>query len=261
VVALGQNDNGQCDVSNWTDIIQVAAGRYHTVGLKADGTVVTVGYDNYGQCDVANWADIVQVTAGYFSTAGLESDGTVVAVGRNDYGQCNVSGWTDIVQVSAGWGYTVGLKADGTVLVAGAEVELAKWNLGDTTRYLTISGTTGGEVTLPGAGTYPCYIGRVLNLAVKPEDGYRFVNWTGDVGTIARANAAQTTITMNGDYSITANFGETPAVNWALLGGILGAAAIMGLAILFVRRSRAARTRKSMSKTGHSRKRLASNNK
>ena len=46
----------------------------------------------------------------------------------------------------------------------------------------------------------------------EADEGYRFVNWTGDVGTIANVNAASTTITMNGDYSITANFEEEEAV-------------------------------------------------
>ena len=36
--------------------------------------------------------------------------------------------------------------------------------------------------------------------------GYRFVNWTGDVDTVADVNAAATTINMKGDYSIMANF-------------------------------------------------------
>jgi len=35
---------------------------------------------------------------------------------------------------------------------------------------------------------------------------YEFVNWTGDVDTVADANAASTNITMNDNYSITANF-------------------------------------------------------
>jgi uncharacterized protein YkwD len=38
--------------------------------------------------------------------------------------------------------------------------------------------------------------------------GYHFVDWTGDVGTVANVNAASTTITMNGAYSITAVFEE-----------------------------------------------------
>lgn len=74
----------------------VSAGGWHTVGLKADGTVVAVGYNYYGQCDVSGWQDIVAVSAGSWYTVGLKSDGTVVAVGWNKYGQCNVSDWTDI---------------------------------------------------------------------------------------------------------------------------------------------------------------------
>jgi hypothetical protein len=103
----------------WFDIIQVAAGWHHTVGLKSDGTVVAVGYAAWGQCNVGNWTDIVQVSAGHFHTMGLKANGTVLAVGWNDHGQCNVSGWTGITQVAGGNCHTVGLKADGTVVAVG----------------------------------------------------------------------------------------------------------------------------------------------
>ena len=81
---------------------RIAAGWRHTVGLKADGTVVAVGLNFNGQCDVEAWTDIVAVSAGDGYTVGLKADGTVVAVGDNDDGQCNVEAWTDIVAVSAG---------------------------------------------------------------------------------------------------------------------------------------------------------------
>ena len=119
VVAVGDNINGQCDVSGWTDIVAVAAGGWHTVGLKSDGTVVTSGYNERGQRNVSGWTDIVAVTAGRRHTVGLKSDGTVVAVGDNDNGQRDVKDWTDIVAVTAGGYYTVGLKSDGTVVAVG----------------------------------------------------------------------------------------------------------------------------------------------
>jgi hypothetical protein len=76
---------------------------------------------------------------------------------------------------------------------------------GAVTYDLTIVSATGGS-TNPAAGIHSYAQGTEVNLVATPDDGYRFVGWTGDVGTIAIANAASTTITMNDDYSITAEF-------------------------------------------------------
>ena len=96
---------------------RIAAGNYHTVALKADGTVLADGNNYWGQCNVGEWKNIVSIAAGEYHTVGLRSDGTVVAVGRNDYGQCSwVDGWEDVIQIAAGSWQSYGLKADGTVL-------------------------------------------------------------------------------------------------------------------------------------------------
>jgi hypothetical protein len=71
---------------------------------------------------------------------------------------------------------------------------------------LTITSTSGGSVTEPGEGTSAYDAETVVNLTAEAEEGYQFINWTGDVGTITDTNDATTTITMNGDYSIMANF-------------------------------------------------------
>ena len=42
----------------------VAAGKHYTVGLKSNGTVVAVGHNGEGRCNVGNWMDIIQVAAG-----------------------------------------------------------------------------------------------------------------------------------------------------------------------------------------------------
>ena len=119
VVAVGWNEFGQCEVEGWTGINQTAAGDHHTVGLKSDGTVVAVGWNRYGQCNVGGWVNITQVAAGAHHTVGLKSDGTVVTVGWNADGQCNVGSWTNTTQVAAGIGHTVGLKHDRTVVAVG----------------------------------------------------------------------------------------------------------------------------------------------
>ncbi len=141
VVAVGDNECGQCNVSDWTDIVAISAGNSYTVGLKSDGTVVAVG-DNYeGQCDVSDWTDIVAISAGENYepyTVGLKADGTVVAVGNNNYGQCNVSDWTDIVAISAGEKHTVGLKFDGRVVAVGINY-YGQCNVSDWTDIVAIS--------------------------------------------------------------------------------------------------------------------------
>ena len=81
---------------------------------------------------------------------------------------------------------------------------------------LTISVSEGGEVVTPGEGTSTHDQGTVVTLVVFPHTGYRFVNWTGDVETIADVNAASTTITMNDNYSINANFEQIPSSTLAM---------------------------------------------
>jgi len=112
VVAVGENKDGQCNVSGWREIVAVSAGGSHTVGLKSDGTVVAIGNNKDGQCNTRGWSNIVAVSAGGSHTVGLKSDGTVVAVGSGAYGTDN---WRNIVAVSAG-GSIIGLKSNGTVV-------------------------------------------------------------------------------------------------------------------------------------------------
>jgi len=81
---------------------------------------------------------------------------------------------------------------------------------------LTIASTAGGSVTTPGEGTFAHDGGTDVDLVAEPEAGYYFVNWTGDVDTIANVNAVATTITMNDSYSITANFEAIPAAQYSL---------------------------------------------
>jgi alpha-tubulin suppressor-like RCC1 family protein len=121
VVAVGGNSLGQCDVGDWTDIVQVSAGYYYTVGLRSDGTVVAVGSNSHGQSNLGRWTDIIQIAAGPNHVVGLKSDGTVVVKGGSEYGQWSsaIHDWTDITQVAAGSLHTVGLKSDGTVVTVG----------------------------------------------------------------------------------------------------------------------------------------------
>jgi peptide/nickel transport system substrate-binding protein len=83
----------------------------------------------------------------------------------------------------------------------------------ETTEYnLTVSTTEGGKVTDPGEGTFSYEEGEMVTLVAEADEGYRFVNWTGDVGTVGDVADATTTVTMNGDYSIMANFASDTTI-------------------------------------------------
>ena len=71
---------------------------------------------------------------------------------------------------------------------------------------LTISSTQGGEVNIPREGRHIYDAAADVELVAVPDEHYQFVEWTGDVDTIADVYAASTNITMEGSYSITANF-------------------------------------------------------
>jgi hypothetical protein len=94
-------------------------------------------------------------------------------------------------------------------------------HLWETTEYtLTVYSTDGGS-TVPGFDLV-CAEGTEVSIEATPEPGHRFVGWTGDVDTIADVSAARTTIIMNGNYSILANFHEIPATYHTLTLAVSG---------------------------------------
>jgi len=132
---------------------------------------------------------------------------------------------------------------DITTIAHGETDDAYAWNIVDDESYpflsgkqfitykLTVFSTSGGRVTTPGPGVYTYHAGEIVDLVVEVEKRYRFVNWTGDVDTIADVTAARTIITMNGSYSIKANFEEIqPQTNyWPMIGLIIAAVMVVGL--------------------------------
>ncbi|MCK4342939.1 MAG: hypothetical protein KAY37_14595, partial [Phycisphaerae bacterium] len=97
------------------DFVAVAGGYKHSLGLKADGSIVAWGRNNYGQCDVpAPNTYFVAVAAGFEHSLGLKAYGSIVAWGYNYAGQCNVpEPNTDFVAVAGGGDHNLGLKSSG----------------------------------------------------------------------------------------------------------------------------------------------------
>jgi hypothetical protein len=113
---------GQCDVPEPnTGFAAVAAGSNHSLGLKANGSVVAWGRDWEGQCDVPlPNTGFIAIAAGWYHSLGLKANGSVAPWGNNDFGQCSVpSPNTGYVAIAAGWWHSLGLKADGSIVAWG----------------------------------------------------------------------------------------------------------------------------------------------
>ena len=61
---------------------------------------------------------------------------------------------------------------------------------------LTVSSTAGGSIITPGTGTFTYQKGTKVDLEATPYACYEFVNWIGDVATIADVYDSTTTINM-----------------------------------------------------------------
>ena len=98
----------------------VSAGRYHTCGVKNDGSVACWGYNEDGQATPPA-GSFVSVTAGSFHTCGVRSDGSVACWGDNEDGQATPPAGS-FVSVSAGGDHTCGVRANGSVACWGSNL-------------------------------------------------------------------------------------------------------------------------------------------
>jgi len=80
------------------------------------------------------------------------------------------------------------------------------------TYYTLTIAVTGSGSTSPAVGQHSYAAGTEVPISATPAGGWHFVNWTGDTATIGNVNSPSTTITMHGNYSITANFEEGDGV-------------------------------------------------
>ena len=71
---MGWGDQVVLEPSEFDSIVVVAGGSLHSLGLKADGTIVAWGWNDYGQCNIPEPNEgFVAVAAGAGHSLGLKS--------------------------------------------------------------------------------------------------------------------------------------------------------------------------------------------
>ena len=101
--------------------VAIAAGAFHCLALKNDGTVAAWGLNDNSQSTVpGGLATVVAIAAGASHSLALKADGHVVAWGNNSFGQRDVPTDLDnVVGIYAGQDYSAAVKNDGSVRIWG----------------------------------------------------------------------------------------------------------------------------------------------
>jgi hypothetical protein len=201
-------------------LVAVADEHYHFVGWTGD--VDTIGNVNAAQTTIT-MHDSYSITANFeidegwcsLTTSSTEG-GSVTEPGEGAHvypanATVNLAAQADEHYHFVDW--TGDVAAIGDLQAASTNITMygsysitADFELDAGWYSLTIASTAGGTVTSPGQGSFVYQEADIVGLIAQPDEGYDFVKWDGDVDTIADVDAAQTTITMNGSYSITGNF-------------------------------------------------------
>ncbi len=118
--------------------------------------------------------------------------GTTVTLQANADGGYEFTGWSGDLSGSAN---PATITMDGNKFVGATFAAVAS-----ATHTLSVSGTNGSVAKTPDKTSYTQ--GETVTLTATPSTGYSFANWSGD----ASGTSSSTTVTMDGNKSVTANF-------------------------------------------------------
>jgi hypothetical protein len=71
---------------------------------------------------------------------------------------------------------------------------------------LSLSSSVGGSVSVPGEGTFSYNENDIINIEATSLGDYAFSHWSGDVTNVDDVNSANTSVQVQGNYNIVANF-------------------------------------------------------
>ncbi|MBC8097600.1 MAG: hypothetical protein H7Y43_17500 [Akkermansiaceae bacterium] len=120
VYAWGDNSDGQTNLPvTLTNVVKIAAGYYHGLALRSNGTVVSWGNNLNGQTNnQASLTNVMAIAGGGYHSLALRSNGLVYGWGLNTSGQRTIpASLNGVKAISAGNAHSLALRTNG-ILVA-----------------------------------------------------------------------------------------------------------------------------------------------
>ena len=180
-------------------IVAIACTDYNTLGLKADGTVVSTGFQAYPT--LSGWRDVAVIGAGSYAVCAITSDGQILS----SHASMRSDAMRDCIAVDVSTGYCIGLAADGTLSAANSDCPA--WN-----DVVAISAATTGYLALRADGT-------VQGFWFRSRDAIDLSGLT-DVVAIAAGGTHCAFLLRDGTVVTRGQnrFGECDTAAWNLLG-------------------------------------------
>jgi len=198
VLTAGLASSGQTGVGSWSDVVYADAAEKYSVGLTKGGTLLLAGNTEGGIDEALNWTNINMVQTGTAHILGLGSDARVLAAGDNSQGQCDVSNWSKIVEIAAAADASYGLKSDGTVVMAGSGFDVSTWS-----NITSIAAGDGFVLGLKKSGS-----------VVMAGSGVNVEGW-GDVKSLSANSNVAAALTYSGTVLTSPNFEGVSAIGGA----------------------------------------------
>lgn len=122
VYAWGDNSNGQTNLPiTLTNVVKIAAGYYHGLALRSNGTVISWGNNSNGQTNnQPTLTNVIAIAGGGYHSLALRSNGLVYGWGLNTAGQRTIPpSLNGVKAISAGSTHSMALRTNGIVVAWG----------------------------------------------------------------------------------------------------------------------------------------------
>ncbi len=184
---------------SWSGVVADATSATTTVSVTANSTVTAI----FEKLPIGKYSLTMTVNQPGWGTtdpppgASIHDDGSIVTITATPASGYRFVNWTGTVADAGSATTTVTLNANVTVTANFEVISAPQFTLTMAVNQI------GWGTTNPPAGSNIYDENTVLTITATPAAGYRFVNWTGDV---ANANSATTTVTLNANVTVMANF-------------------------------------------------------